>query len=194
VNFQARSSYFPWRRDSARRHNYVLFAALQWRGIAWGSSSQNITSFIKALAFVALIAACFIFGKGTTGATAIMPVPVGFALNRRIRDFSSGGLSLPTMVDGRGLFLGRSRRTRKKYPALIVRWHSFNHCHLSAGKHRAALCVASAKIAGQDFAVGMAANEIFGKHGDTVFSLANNLVMLSAINAYHLMATRVCLP
>src|SRR6185295_1168762 len=42
----------------------VLFGVLQWRGIAWGSRSQNITSSLKALAFVALIVACFTFGKG----------------------------------------------------------------------------------------------------------------------------------
>src|SRR5437899_496833 len=58
----------------------ILFAALQWRGIAWGSSSQNITSSIKALAFVALIVACFIFGKGAAVSTSTLPVPVGFAL------------------------------------------------------------------------------------------------------------------
>ena len=48
-----------------------------------------------------------------------------------------------------------------------------------------------AKIAGQDFAAGVAANEIFGKHGDAVFRSLTILSMLSAVNAYHLMATRV---
>ena len=38
------------------------FAVLQWRGIVWGSTTQNITSLLKALAFLALIAAAFIFG------------------------------------------------------------------------------------------------------------------------------------
>ena len=47
------------------------------------------------------------------------------------------------------------------------------------------------KIAGQDFAAGMAAQVIFGRHGDTVFRSLTILSMLSAINAYHLMATRV---
>ena len=35
----------------------ILFALLQWRGIIWGSNIQNFTSLIKALAFLALIAA-----------------------------------------------------------------------------------------------------------------------------------------
>jgi APA family basic amino acid/polyamine antiporter len=37
----------------------------------------------------------------------------------------------------------------------------------------------------------MVANEIFGKHGDTVFRSLTILSMLSALNAYHLMASRV---
>ena len=40
----------------------VVFAALQWRGIHWGSGIQNLTSLLKTLAFVALVAACFILG------------------------------------------------------------------------------------------------------------------------------------
>src|SRR5712691_11857082 len=47
------------------------------------------------------------------------------------------------------------------------------------------------KIAGQDFAAGVAADVIFGKHGDTIFRSLTVLSMLSGINAYHLMATRV---
>ena len=46
-------------------------------------------------------------------------------------------------------------------------------------------------IAGKDFAVGVAANEIFGRYGDTVFRSLTILSMLSAVNAYHLMASRV---
>src|SRR5918911_4332867 len=38
----------------------VAVAVLPWRGIRWGSRFQNTTSLFKALAFVALVAACFI--------------------------------------------------------------------------------------------------------------------------------------
>jgi APA family basic amino acid/polyamine antiporter len=47
------------------------------------------------------------------------------------------------------------------------------------------------KIAGQEFAAGVAAEAIFGRHGNTIFLTLTILSMLSAINAYHLMATRV---
>ena len=42
----------------------IVFAVLQWRGIVWGSTIQNFTSLLKALAFFALIAAAFILGGG----------------------------------------------------------------------------------------------------------------------------------
>src|SRR5947207_6388590 len=46
-------------------------------------------------------------------------------------------------------------------------------------------------IAGRDFAAGAAAEVIFGRYGDTVFRSLTIVSMLSAINAYHLMSTRV---
>jgi hypothetical protein len=47
-----------------------VFAVLQWRGIVWGSTIQNLTSLLKALAFVVLIAAAFIFGGNGTLTTS----------------------------------------------------------------------------------------------------------------------------
>jgi APA family basic amino acid/polyamine antiporter len=47
------------------------------------------------------------------------------------------------------------------------------------------------KMAGQDFAAGAAATVIFGRYGDRVFRVLTIVSMLSAINACHLMATRV---
>ena len=40
----------------------VAFAVLQWRGVRWGSHVQNVTSLLKALAFIALVVACFALG------------------------------------------------------------------------------------------------------------------------------------
>jgi len=47
------------------------------------------------------------------------------------------------------------------------------------------------KIAGQEFAPGVAAEVIFGKHGDTIFRSLTILSMLSGVNACTLMASRV---
>ncbi len=169
----------------------VLFAALQWRGIAWGSSSQNITSTIKALAFVALIVACFIFGKGAAVSTSTLPVPVGFAL------VAAFVISLQAVIftydgwTGVVYFSEEVERPGTNIPrSLFVGILSIIVIYLLV--NIALLYVLPvAKIAGQDFAVGVAANEIFGRYGDSVFRSLTILSMLSAVNAYHLMATRV---
>src|SRR2546423_4269658 len=51
----------------------VAFAVLQWRGVRWGSRSQELTSLLKTLAFAALIAACFAFGGGASTARDANP-------------------------------------------------------------------------------------------------------------------------
>src|SRR5438270_507512 len=50
----------------------IAFAVLQWRGVRWGSRSQELTSLLKTLAFATLIAACFILG-GRPTEQAVMP-------------------------------------------------------------------------------------------------------------------------
>ena len=56
----------------------IIFALLQWRGIVWGSNIQNTTSLLKALAFLLLIVAAFLFGGNggsfTGSQTAAAPV------------------------------------------------------------------------------------------------------------------------
>jgi APA family basic amino acid/polyamine antiporter len=47
------------------------------------------------------------------------------------------------------------------------------------------------QIAGKDFAAGTAAEVIFGRYGDPIFRSLTIISMLSAVNALHLMATRV---
>jgi basic amino acid/polyamine antiporter, APA family len=47
------------------------------------------------------------------------------------------------------------------------------------------------RIAGEKLAVGAAAQVIFGARGDTIIRALTIISMLSGINAYHLMATRV---
>src|SRR5207245_8304645 len=46
-------------------------------------------------------------------------------------------------------------------------------------------------IGGENFALGVAAQQIFGAHGDQIIRSVMVVSMLSGINAYHLMATRV---
>src|SRR5437660_1222385 len=57
----------------------LLFAALQWRGIRWGSFTQNLTSLLKTVIFAVIAIAAFTFA-GKANAEAALPAPQGFAL------------------------------------------------------------------------------------------------------------------
>jgi len=170
----------------------IVFAVLQWGGIVWGSTTQNFTSLLKALAFLALIVAAFIFGgRGSLATTAPLTTTVGTGLATALvlslqsviytydgwngvvyfsEEVTDPGRDVPRAMFG-GVFI------------IIVIYLLVNLALLYV--------LPISQIAGQDFAPGVAAQAIFGRHGNTIFLTLTILSMLSAINAYHLMATRV---
>ena len=168
----------------------ITFAVLQWRGIVWGSNIQNLTSLLKALAFLALIIAAFVFGGGgalTTSqpnSTSVVTV-------------SALVLSLQSVIytyDGWAgviYFSEEVKHPGRDIPrALLGGVLSIAAIYLLVNV--ALLYVLPvAQIAGKEFAAGEAANVIFGVYGDTIFRCLTIVSMLSGINALHLMATRV---
>ncbi|HVG35193.1 MAG TPA: APC family permease [Pyrinomonadaceae bacterium] len=171
----------------------IVFALLQWRGILWGSRVQNLTSFLKALAFVALVIACFILGGGGSVTTAAAAVPAmrGMALMTALV------LSLQSVIytyDGWAGAVYFSEEVQN--PGRDIPRSMFGGVLLVIGIYflvnLALLYVLPVeRIAGQEFAAGLAAEVIFGAYGDTIFRALTIISMLSCINAYHLMATRV---
>jgi APA family basic amino acid/polyamine antiporter len=168
-----------------------LFAVLQWRGIVVGSGVQNVTSLIKALAFVVLIIAGFIFGSGTATDASATSTPAGLGL------VAAFVLSLQAVIftydgwDGVIYFSEELQNPDKDIPrSLFTGILSIIAIYLLV--NLALLYVLPiSQIAGKDFALGTAAEVIFSRHGDTIFRSLTILSMLSGINAYHLMATRV---
>ncbi|HKE57763.1 MAG TPA: APC family permease [Pyrinomonadaceae bacterium] len=170
----------------------IVFALLQWRGIVLGSLTQNITSLLKALAFVTLIAAAFIFGgRGAAIQEQTQSGPVGFALLVAIV------LSLQTVIytydgwTGVVYFSEEVKDPGRDVPrSMIGGVLSVIAIYLLV--NLALLYVLPVgQIAGKDFAAGFAAQVLFGSRGDTVFRVLTIVSMLSAINACQLMATRV---
>ncbi len=170
----------------------IGFAVLQWRGIIWGSTAQNVTSSLKALAFLGLTAAAFVLGgQGSLTAPATQTTPVGFAL------ISALVLSLQSVIytyDGwTGVVYFSEEVTdpgrdipRSMFGGVLSVIAIYLLVNL------ALLCVLGiSNMAGQDYAAGAAAQVIFGPRGDAIFRALAILSMLSAINAYHLMSTRV---
>jgi APA family basic amino acid/polyamine antiporter len=171
----------------------IVFAALQWRGIVWGSNIQNLTSLLKALAFLALIAAGFLLGGGgafkTSDTVNSIPlslallVPIVISLREVIYTYDgwsgviyfSEEVKNPSRDIPRSLFGG--------VLTITVIYLLVNVALLYV--------LPVMEIAGKEFAAGAAATVIFGSHGDTIFRILTIVSMLSGINALHLMATRV---
>ena len=170
----------------------IVFAALQWRGIVWGSNIQNLTSLLKALAFLALIVAAFMLGGGGSFTD---PAPVPFPLSLAL--IVPVVISLREVIytyDGWSGVIYFSEEV--KNPSRDIPRSLFGGVLTIAAIYLlvnlALLYVLPIlKIAEQEFAAGRAATEIFGARGDTIFRVLTIVSMLSGINALHLMATRV---
>src|SRR5829696_8963989 len=168
----------------------ILFAVLQWRGIVWGSTIQNLTSLLKALAFLALIIAAFALGG--SGALTSAQTNSTSAIT-----ISAVVLSLQAVIytyDGWAGVIYFSEEV--KHPARDIPRALFGGVLSIAAIYLlvnvALLYVLPISgIAGKEFAAGEAANVIFGVYGDTIFRCLTIVSMLSGINALHLMATRV---
>jgi APA family basic amino acid/polyamine antiporter len=168
----------------------IFFALLQWQGVIWGSTVQNLTSLIKALAFVLLILAAFIFGGG--GAltspepqtmTVVSTSAVILSLQAAIYTYDgwSGVIYFSEEVKNPGRDIPRALFGGVLTIAAIYLLVNVALLYV----------LPMSRIAGKEFAAGEAANVIFGTHGDTIFRALVIASMLSGINAYHLMASRV---
>ena len=167
----------------------IVFAVLQWRGIVWGSNIQNVTSLLKALAFLALIVAAFILGNGgaltnaQTSNSAVTIAAIVVSLQSVIYTYDGW--------TGVIYFSEEVRQPARDIPrALFGGVAAVTAIYLLVNVALLYVLPVS-QIAGQEFAAGAAANAIFGTHGDTIFRVLTIVSMLSGINALHLMATRV---
>ncbi|HKS10224.1 MAG TPA: amino acid permease [Pyrinomonadaceae bacterium] len=169
----------------------IVFAVLQWHGIVWGSTIQNITSLLKALAFFVLIAAAFILGGGggaltssqTYSTSTVTIVAIVTSLQAAIYTYDgwAGVIYFSEEVQHPGRDIPRSLLGGVLTIAAIYLLVNIALLYV----------LPISGIAGREFPAGDAANAIFGQYGDTIFRCITIVSMLSAINALHLMATRV---
>jgi APA family basic amino acid/polyamine antiporter len=170
----------------------VFFAIIQWRGMRWGSNTQNITSLAKTIALLALVAACFLLGgKQPTAAPAAAPLPAGMPL------FFALVFSLQSVIytyDGWSGVVYFSEEVRD--PGRDIPRAIFGSILLIMAIYlllNLALLylLPISRIAGDQFPAGTAANLIFGGYGDAIIRTIMIISLLSCINANQLMATRV---
>ena len=168
----------------------VVFVLIQLRGVKTGSMTQNVTAFLKALAFAILIGACFFLGRGfDTGAGGAIPKGFGllaaFVLAMQAVIFTYDGWN------GIVYFSGELRNPARDIPrsmfggvgAVAVIYLLVNIAFLYV--------LPIGQIAGQPLVAATAANAIFGGKGDAVIRILTIVSLLSAVNAYQLMTSRV---
>jgi APA family basic amino acid/polyamine antiporter len=169
----------------------LFFALLQWRGVLWGSYTQNVTSLIKVLAFTAFAIIALFHPSATTPATVSTPaVPHGVAL------FAAIIIALQSVLytyDGwYGVCYFGSEVRNPKRDVTVSMFGGVLLVVMIYVLINAALLhlLGLSRIAGDELAVGTAASVIFGAYGDRVIRVLAIISMMSTINAYTLSAPR----
>jgi APA family basic amino acid/polyamine antiporter len=166
----------------------LLFAIVQWRGVKWGSRTQEITGFLKMAAFVVVVVACFLWAPARPAAAATVASTVTIA---------ALVIALQSVIytyDGWAAVIYFSEEVRngaRNIPrALFVGVGSIIAIYLAVNLAIFYVLPIS-EIAGRNLALAHAAQVVFGALGDPMVRALMIISMLSGINAYHLMASRV---
>ncbi|MEA2570678.1 MAG: basic amino acid/polyamine antiporter, family [Acidobacteriota bacterium] len=186
---------FPHTVNSIGLVALIVIGALtivQWFGVKWGSGAQNVTSVLKALAFLILIAACFRFGARNPMVTSFETEPetsmlLAFVLALQAVIYTYDGWTAVIY------FSEEVKNPGKNIPrsmfggviSVIVIYLLVNI---------AFLCVVPlGSLAGEKRPAGVVARHLFGPYGDTVLLWITLVALLSALNSNVLMAPRVIL-
>jgi APA family basic amino acid/polyamine antiporter len=169
----------------------IVLALLQWMGIRIGSRVQQVTTLLKALAFIAFVGVCFLSKPATANSepAAILPAGTAFLtaviLSLQAAIFSYDGwagiiyfseeTTTPDHDIPRSIFGGLA--------SIIAIYVLLNAALI--------YILPISQIAGDKLALATAAKHVWGQHGDTIIQIIMIVSMLSAINAYLLMMCRI---
>jgi APA family basic amino acid/polyamine antiporter len=168
----------------------LLFAALQWRGIRWGSFTQNLTSLLKTLVFAAIAIAAFAYAD-RHAVEAPIAAAHGFAL------FAALIIALQSVLytyDGwyGVIYFGEEVRNperdviRSMFGGVLSVVAIYLVVNLAL-----VMVLPMSQLAREDLAVGAVARVIFGAYGDKAIRVLAILSLLSTVNAYTLTAPRI---
>jgi APA family basic amino acid/polyamine antiporter len=168
----------------------AVLTLVQWLGVKWGGWSQDITSLLKALAFLFLIGACFLLGNRNPVASSMEVEHEGSMLLAFV-------LALQAVIytyDGWSAVIYFSEEVKepeKNIPramfggliTVIVIYVLLNIAFLRV--------VPLPTIAGEKLAAGVVAQHLFGPLGDPILRSLTIAALISAVNSNVLMAPRV---
>jgi len=174
----------------------LFFALLQWRGVKWGSGAQLVTAVLKTGAFVILVAACFILGShlripSLPAASADIALPHGFLLISLVLLGMQSVIYTIDGWDGIIYFSEEVKNPGRDVPRAIFA-SVFSIMGIYLLLNAAVLYVLPMnEIAGNIFALGAAANKVFGRLGDPIIRSIMIISLLSCINACQMFCTRI---
>ena len=169
----------------------VGFTVLLWKGVQVGARVQALTSTLKAVALLALVAACFILSADTS---SVVAVP---ATATRLAPLAAIVLALQAVIytydgwTGVIYFSEEVRDPGRDIPrAMFVGVLSITAIYLLLNV--AFLYVLPlASLAGQPLAAATVATALFGTRGNAVVSAIVAIALLSSVNALLPMSARV---
>lgn len=176
----------------------IIFAffVLQWRGVKWGGNAQLITAALKTGAFVVVVAACFLLGQharepaAAASANPALPLKSGWPL---VASFLLALQAVIYTIDGWDgvIYFGEEvRKPGREIPRAIF-GSVFSIMGIYLLLNLAVLYVLPLnEIAGNNFALGTAAERIFGAYGDAVIRGVMIVSLLSCLNANQLFCSR----
>jgi APA family basic amino acid/polyamine antiporter len=168
----------------------IIFTLLLLRGAKLGDLAQQITSLAKALALLALIVACFVFGGGAN-VPPVSPVAstagtfAAFLLAAQSVIYAYDGWSGPIYFSEELDDPARQIPRSMFYGLLSV---AVIYLAINVAFMRA---VPIGALAGSTLAAGTVANAIFGARGELLVRIVVIVALPSAVNACLLMASRV---
>lgn len=173
----------------------VGFAVLQWQGVKWGSGAQLLTAGLKTAAFVVLVIACFAFGGNVRAQLAPSAPQLTPSLGWLAAiAFMVALQKVIYTVDGWDgiIYFGEEvKDPGKEVPrAIFGSVLSIMAIYLLLNA-AVAYVLPMGVIAGNEFALGTAAQQIFGRFGDTVVRSIMVISLLSCINACQMFCTRI---
>jgi len=170
----------------------IFLAALQWRGVRWGSGFQQFSTLLKGLGFFAFVFACFFFRPATSQFSPIAThLPHGWPL------FVAFLLAMQSMIytyDGWAGVIYFSEEVQN--PARNIPRSMFGGAfavaaiYISVGWALVHVLPVSA-YAGQQMALGTAADSIWSGHGTRLIAALTVISVISFMNACHMMASRI---
>jgi len=167
----------------------IFFLLIQWRGVVWGSATQNLITAIKALGFLALIAAIFFFSRGAAamvGPTATHPLHLlGLVLALQAVIYTYDGWA------GAIYFAEELQDPSRQVPRSIFGGLASVAAIYLLMNLALVYALPLHQIAGSKFALGDAALNLWGANGLIFIQVVSVISFLAAINAYQLMACRI---